>query len=322
MNKILFVTFYGLIEYIADIATTFEDNNITVVDFPLLCHLKDTEKSKDEILGSLLSTIKDNEINYVFWFYIPKNYELYFSSIKTQYENVKYIFYNFDDPKSLNIDLLKFGSFMDYFINPIKMNEGKYMCLMNKRIYSLDRYCHLDLLLNEINNTKSNDVSIIVNKFEDHDGIEKNYLHSIIGKILEFCLKNQWSIKLYGKYSLKDTYPDIYKEEVDDLSENQMFSRTTLVILLDYRNNIKRDINYDILHAHIHGKKILTNYHMINDDIISRHDNIHILKNDNIDIIKRIYESDLVECDECKRHDADEYGIDHWVKEIIKIVSE
>ena len=322
MDKILFVTFYGLIDYIADISMAFENNHIIIHDFPLMSYRKDSEKSEEEIMTALLAVIGKYEIINLFWFHIPKNYKIYFTSIKTKYPHVKFIFYNFDDPKSLTNDLVNFSQFIDYFVNPIATNEKKYTCLLGKHIYHLQRYCHLDLLLKKDGVCpKMTDVAIIVNKFEEHDENEKNYLNTMILKIKNMCLSHNYTLKLYGNYHLKNIHNEIYKEESDYLTENRILSQTKIVVLLDYRNNLSRDINQDILHAHLYGRKVLTNYHMINDEIISHHKNIHILTTHNVDLIREIYESSQESCPNCdESHPIAIYGLDHWVKELLKII--
>jgi hypothetical protein len=316
MNQILFITFYGVYDYILDICDTFEQLNVGVYSFPLKKYEKNKKMTIDMILHELIEMIQCNHITHIFFFYIPKSFETYLVHIKKFVPGIKYVFYNFDDHMSFNKDLLKFGYFMDYFINPIKKNEKKYTLLLGKKIYTLEKYFYPDLLLDKPKNSVVYDLIIIVNQYECHDETEKLHILKIIDQICHYSKINNYSIKLFGTYQLKDYFQSIYKKEIDYLTERKILHGGKVIILLDYRNTMNKTTNDFIIHSHVCQKKIITNYHIIHNDMIKRHSNIHLLDINNLDLIKSIYESNYEECPECQV-----YNIQDWVKAILCIIN-
>ena len=109
--RILFVTFYGLIDYVADIFNQFyllsedEDNTLDkVFEFPFLKYQNDEKLKSDEMVEKIIENVKKEEITHIFWFFLP-DLENVIPDIKNQVPYLKYIFYNFDDPKSFNVVL-------------------------------------------------------------------------------------------------------------------------------------------------------------------------------------------------------------------------
>ena len=80
--NILFITFYGLIEYIADIVNGFDihaeelsEKGITLktYDIPYL-HLEKTEMmNSGQIFETINALIRSKEITHIFWFFFPED---------------------------------------------------------------------------------------------------------------------------------------------------------------------------------------------------------------------------------------------------------
>jgi hypothetical protein len=283
INNILFVTFFGRKEYIDDIITAFEENNIKCYDFPLL-EYKFSDKEDNEIYDILIESINKNKITEIFWFFIPEKYNILLKNIKEKKPEIKYIFYNFDDPHSFNIELIKFSNHIDYFINPVKNNELKYSCIMDKQIYTLEKYFHKNLLLSNNNITPENDIAIIVNNYKNHNEHEKIYLNQIIMAINDYCIDQNYTVKLYGDYCLEDQYPDIYEDEIDSFSEGIIYGKNKLLILLCYHNIF----NHQLINILASNKKVMTNYTITNDNLIKNNNNIEIITLNNIPRISEI----------------------------------
>lgn len=159
--NILFITFYGLIDYIEDIINTFDDIDsyvrskskldtefdITTHNFSYLHYINTEHKTDEQIIHMINDNISKNSINYVFWFFYPENIMDIVDTMNSVHPKVRNVFYNFDDPKSFNIDLVKKSQCMDYFINPNLVNERKYMYIMDKEIHTVPLYTD-DLILN------------------------------------------------------------------------------------------------------------------------------------------------------------------------------
>ena len=146
--KLLFITFYELIEYILDIVSEFDNfNNVETHYIPYL-HYQNTEQLKnDEIYSIIANTIREKNITHIFWFFFPEASSV-MEKIKLANPGVVNVFYNFDDPKSFNTNLVNKSKYIDIFINPLIINVRKYMYIIDKKIYHVPQYVHKELLLN------------------------------------------------------------------------------------------------------------------------------------------------------------------------------
>jgi hypothetical protein len=159
--NILFITFYGLIEYIADIVNEFDSHKeklsmngieLSIHDIPYL-HYQNTEQMKlIQILELINNIIRSKKITHIFWFFYPDDITI-MKNIKLMNPNTKTIFYNFDDPKSFTVDLVRKSKYIDYFINPSIISIKKYTYIMDRYIHFIPMYIHKDLLLNYANST-------------------------------------------------------------------------------------------------------------------------------------------------------------------------
>jgi hypothetical protein len=157
--NILFITFYGLIEYIADIVNEFDSHKeklsmngieLSIHDIPYL-HYQNTEQMKlIQILELINNIIRSKKITHIFWFFYPDDITI-MKNIKLMNPNTKTIFYNFDDPKSFTVDLVRKSKYIDYFINPSIISIKKYTYIMDRYIHFIPMYIHKDLLLNYAN---------------------------------------------------------------------------------------------------------------------------------------------------------------------------
>lgn len=161
--NILFITFYGLIDYIEDIINTFDTIDMHIAEnaksnilnsieisthnFSYLHYLNNEKRTVNEIMNMINDYVGKNNITHVFWFFYPENIIDICTSMNQVHPKTKNVFYNFDDPKSFNIDLVKKSKKMDYFINPNAVNERKYMYIMDMIIHTVPLYTN-DLILN------------------------------------------------------------------------------------------------------------------------------------------------------------------------------
>lgn len=279
--NILFVTFYGLIDYVADIVNAFENyanfshqgSNFNVYEFSYLKCMNDEKLDPDVLMKKIITMINKNNITHLFWFFFPEQ-SMIMENIKKQ-TNVKYIFYNFDDPKSFNVFLVKKSILIDYFINPDKHNERKYTIIMDKQIYTVPLYISNVLHINDIKITNNdgddldniiakNSDHVIMNDMKNHKFLSRDETDVIIiadsdivkydmnelavfdkymCKTKESCLLNDYSIKLYGPDILEDEYPDIYVGLYDTSIEGYVCKNSKIIVLLDVRTGLDKNMN-------------------------------------------------------------------------------
>jgi hypothetical protein len=250
MNKLLFITFYGLVEYIEDIYNSFDkvcnNNNydIDIIDYPYLKIKHDTfidrELNNDECVNYLVDYIKDNKINYVFWFILPE--QTIFEKIK-RLTKTKFIFYNFDDPKSFSFQLIKYAKSIDYFINPLQQNKLKYELLFDKKIYIIPKYIFKEYLLSSTFDKNKKDILTIIvdDEYSDMTTNDIELLKSYITKIKNHNIKNDsYEIKLYGFNELENMFPDIYDSNIDEFFEYQILSQSNKLVLIDIIHDLQK----------------------------------------------------------------------------------
>ncbi|VBB18583.1 hypothetical protein YASMINEVIRUS_1046 [Yasminevirus sp. GU-2018] len=160
--RILFVTFYGAIEYVGKIVDTFNDlvtlannnksirsTNKTLDMIDEISYLKyknDENMTHDQISRLIIDRVNKNKITHIFWFFFPDVNVLKTVREKTKIKNV---FYNFEDPVSFNIFLVQNLRYVDYFINPIKRNERKYTYVLGKQVHTVPMYDDTVIAVND-----------------------------------------------------------------------------------------------------------------------------------------------------------------------------
>lgn len=283
--SILFITFYGLIDYVADIINEFESSterlrtngiNLSTHEFSYLKYQNDDNMTDPQIVKAIIDAINKSSITHLFWFFFPESKNI-MNSIKHKCPHIKYIFYNFDDPGSFNVTLVNAAKNIDFFINPNIANEKKYTYIMDKKIYTVSKYVHYDIInLNNdqvkeiLNNEECEKVDITIlieDDYHMYDMKEKFTLNQYIGCIKNYCIDNDYTLKLYGDLQLEKIHPGIYEDVVDILFEGLIFRNSKLVIILDVRTGLDKGTNKLILDCVICGAKMLTNSNQVNNRI-------------------------------------------------------
>lgn len=300
--SILFVTFYGPIEYIGRIMDVFGESvntNINkriqkIYDFPYLKYMNDEGLSNEKLSAKLVDEINKNNITHIFWFFFPEN-STALSDVKTKTKAYN-IFYNFDDPISFNVFLIKYAKYIDYFINPDPRNEKKYTYVLGKNIYTIPRYSDnidydTDHTINDNNNDENNinlfvdsimnsniadniidfdfatssDVAIVIDDdYNKYDPNEKIVCDAYIRAIKNVCIDSSLVLHIYGTPNLESIYPDIYQDRVD------MLTKTKLVIILDFKSGLDKGTNVLINRCAKIGTPILTNSNHTNNLVYER----------------------------------------------------
>jgi hypothetical protein len=155
-RAILFITFYGLLDYIEEIVNEFEtvqteeekhdDKYIYSVHwYPYLKYVNDLNMDTSMMLTHLVQTAKEKKITHIFWLFLPENASFY-ATLHHNIPGVKFIFYNFDDLKNFNVANLGIANHMDYFIQPTLINQPKYSLILRNNVYYIPHYVHVDLV--------------------------------------------------------------------------------------------------------------------------------------------------------------------------------
>ncbi|VBB18586.1 hypothetical protein YASMINEVIRUS_1049 [Yasminevirus sp. GU-2018] len=246
MRRILFFTFFGYRDYISDIKESFEKHGSYICDLPYFQLKNDDKLSDQDIISKCADIVVDNSIDTIFMFLLP-NVNNFIDSIKseikkrsserkTEFKSVKFVFYNFDDPKSINIDIERYSRGIDYFFTPCVSSVSKLKCILRREnnLTHLPKYfkhCdfnHDDTLNSNgsqdqtntniadgqnsfvqkvINDKKTNDICILYNR-----KAEKVYdMKSIVKNLKLMAVDKSLTVKLFGEQTLEEEYPDIYE---------------------------------------------------------------------------------------------------------------
>jgi hypothetical protein len=141
MTRILFLSFFGFREYILDIKNEFTDQGYVVEQTPYLSLKQDNKMTDDQIILEIKKVVFSdplNPIKFMMMFILPSNAN-FIKNLKTacsisddgMKHNLLTVFYNFDDPVSINVDLLNYSRDIDLFITPLEESIDKLKILLS-----------------------------------------------------------------------------------------------------------------------------------------------------------------------------------------------
>lgn len=263
MNRILFFTFFGYRDYILDIKNELSKQNHEIFDIPYFQLKNDDGLSDDDIIQKIVDTVKTENIQFMLMFLLP-NCDKFIVDIKSKLvsENLLYskiIFYNFDDPTSINIDLIRYSVGLDIIFTPNIHSVSK----LSKILHDDTKTIHLPLYLKSphlsietYNTFKNNHLSTLNDKTYDicilyDEESNKIYdMKQIIMNLKLLCIDKDYTVKLLGPLYLETIYTDIYEGEysINDISSKTVDSKIVVYIkgsVLDF--NSKNDALYELM---------------------------------------------------------------------------
>jgi len=332
-TSILFITFYGLIDYIEEIINCFESiaekksvhfKHLTIDQYPYLAYQKDMEMKDEQIQRDLIRIISEQSITHVFWFFLPGTPTLY-QNIKKAIPSIKFIFYNFDDSRSLNVGVIRIARLMDYFIQPNIADERRWSFLLGKKVYTIPNYVHTDLLQFRSSINQNNLTIIIEDLYKQYDLNEKIALDRYIDMLKDVCIDNDWILNVYGDPDLEKIYPDCYLDTLDPLYEGLIFAKSIAIVVLDIRKGIDKSFSQKLINASLSRKKVFTNsMDMI--DFLSIFPNIELsllgLSEADVSMfVQNIKNSTRsIDSPNIGGQDIEKYNITGWVGKIMEII--
>lgn len=325
-NNVLFVTFYGLIDYIEEISDNLS-GYYNIFDIQFVKLLNDDNNSISYIIEKTTDVIISNNIKFLFLFVLPDD-EIFYVKIKEKCKNIIFLFYNFEGSNTFNSKLVKLSRYIDIFLDSNEYDNDKYSIIMNKKIYSFPKYINFDLFDTNIINIEQNHnkyITIIVDHFDLYDLTEINQLTIAINNITHICIKHNYNIKLFGNNTLEKYYPDIYVCEIEYLFEYCVYIDSILIFILDFYFNLKKQNNIFILHVllfnHINEYKVkfLCNSNILNDIYKTSQYNILFDPFDTNNIEHNIsHINNITDISDISAYYI--MDINDWIKQIINII--
>jgi len=263
MHNILSISFFGDREYVRDIWDSVERLGYVMYDVPFV-KLKNDGLTNSDIIAQTIDIITRYQIETVFMFLLP-NIPGFIEDIKAGITTLavtvpKFIFYNFDDPFSINVDLVNYSKGLDHFFTPNETSVVKLKNIMCRTIsiHHLSRYIinnNINTTTNTTNTTNSPayyDICILYDSTSD----DMYDMKTIVRNIKLLAIDNDFTIKILGETSidlrLETEYPDIYEGSynIDDVVNKTRDSKMVFYIRGSILTNALRyDLLYELLAA-------------------------------------------------------------------------
>jgi hypothetical protein len=252
MTRILFLSFFGFREYILDIKNEFTDQGYVVEQIPYLSLKQDNKMSDDQIILEIKKVVFSdplNPIKFIMMFILPSNAN-FIKNLKTVCSisddgvkhNLSTVFYNFDDPVSINVDLLNYSRNIDLFITPLEESMDKLKILLSP----MTQIHHSPVFITNIPKyteipeaQKTTDIVVFYDTSHE-------YVYDIKKMLIEIkhmCIDHDMRIKLYGSSDLEDVYPDIYIGVYNKDNLQQIASEGKVCIFME--NNFNKNSPID-----------------------------------------------------------------------------
>jgi hypothetical protein len=248
MNRILFLSFFGFRDYILDIKNEFTDQGFIVESVPYIELKQDKKMTDDQIILEMETIINknpDDPIKYIMMYILPSN-ENFIKNLKNTCKinghELFVIFYNFDDPYSINSDLLKYSHGIDLFITPLAQSVDKLKILLDSdtRICNIPMYIANIPILGDLQDIKKlTDIIFLYDTSREHIYDMKK----IIVDLKHMCMDHNISIKMYGSPELEYVYPDIYADIYNKENLQSVVSDAKIIIFMN--NNFNKSAPID-----------------------------------------------------------------------------
>ncbi len=222
------MSYYGPLETLKNASESLEMNNIIMFDFPLF---KTMNENKNYV-NILIDYIKKNNITHILWWFINIPTKE-FSRIKQEINNVKYVFFNWDEPYNWKVcDIEQKMKWIDYAfvtcqetLDVYRSNGCFAECLypgfspkINYMIKDIDMDAH---------NKYSCDISICcTNLYESNTLYPDQYINrkKLIDELYTNQKKYGYSFYIYGPPEIETLYPNSYKGFIKYENLNYVFN--------------------------------------------------------------------------------------------------
>jgi len=333
MIKFCIVSYYGSIESIeqAENAIKKIDDNIELYNFPLFKYMFDEKEKIDNYLELLIDYIKDNNIKIVLWWFIGLSVDE-FIKVKNA-TNVKYIFYNWDEPYNWGISQIQ--DKMPYFDAAlVSCKETLPIYLENNCQYAECLYPGFDPSVHfpmpEFDFEHINyvcDISICcTNLYEDMNKYPDQYIQR--KKLIDDIYKNQseynYTFHIYGPEYLSTLYPYSYKGFASYYDLNKVFNNSRINLCTHVLNHKEGYLNERVFLIGGAGGLLLVDNVKGIEDTFGVNEEIIILDQhyyiDQIVDILSNYDKYVPYKDALYRKCLKNYTYQHWARQVIDTI--
>ena len=224
MKKILFITFYGLCDQIANAANSLKQSNYVIDDYPLFKYAFDSNEKKENYVEHCIDYVKESEADILIWWFVDIPVDELIM-IREALSGKMFLLFLWNDILFTdNVKTLRFKQIFDMVYTSSKDSAQKFKNLGVKGAQVV--YTGYDPKLFYTFNSEERkhygewecDVSMCLTKLYDNafpkQLIERKRLIDLIysDKTISF--------KLYGPPHLSQLYPDAYVKSLDRAETN------------------------------------------------------------------------------------------------------
>lgn len=231
MKNICLVAYYDLKEALYEAKISLEKNGYNVIGFPLYKLMYDIYDKQENYTDIFVDYIINNKIDVVFWWFINIDSEK-FKYIKEK-TNVKYIFFNWDEPFNWELcDIKNKAKYIDCAFITCKESVNNYTSNGCQLVYNLppafSPTINFPIDIFDVNdyNKYYCDISFCCTNLYDTEEYNRQYIKrkKIIDDIYENQFKKRYKFHIYGPEKFKEMYPESYKGFITYDKLNYLFN--------------------------------------------------------------------------------------------------
>lgn len=266
MQKIMIMTFYDVIEYFASIKENLEKYEYIVSYYSLFRHAYDQYDKKKDYANHLIEHVKATKPNIILWVFsdIPSDV---FIKLKKQFNDITFIFYNFDEPMNVSPELYKKAQTCDIVMTTSKEYTAEYNKFSKVKLeniiynpFGCDEKYYFPIENNTVNDFTCDIGMVCYNVLYDTTFFNAQTINrkQLITDIIGYCKKKNFVFKLFGSYTLKEFFPENYCGDISYINKNKLYNSAKMIISTQSFSNKSYYINEDIFSIMSSGGLLLT----------------------------------------------------------------
>jgi hypothetical protein len=238
MQKIMIISYYDLIEYFAAIKENLEKYEYIVCHYPLFRFAYDQHDKKKNYIDHFTDHISEEMPDIILWCFndIPSDI---FINLKKKFNNIMFIFYNFDEPMNISPEIFKKTKNCEIVMTTSKEYVEDYYKHGNIKkeniIYNIfgcdtNYYYPID---NIESNTFDCDIGMVCyNILYDTKFFNAQYINrkNMIENIVTYCKKHNKIFKIYGSTVLNEFFPENYAGDISYINKNKLYNSAKIMI--------------------------------------------------------------------------------------------
>lgn len=291
MQKIMVISFYDLIEYFAAIKENLEKYEYIVTHYPLFRYAYDQYDKKKNYIEHFTEYIIEEKPDIILWCFNDISSDI-FINLKKKFNNIMFIFFNFDEPVNISPELFKKTKTCDIIMTTSREYSQEYHkhsgVDMDNVIYNpfgCDQNYYYPIKNNENNESDefNCDIGMVCyNILYDTDYFNAQYINrkTMIENLITYSNKHNKIFKIYGSHTLKEFFPDNYIGDISYINKNKLYNSAKIMICTQSFCNKSYYLDENIFSIMSSGGLLMTDKSQDIENILTnKHDVVFLDKN-------------------------------------------